>query len=86
MFSPPTILQPSATAQRRLQLPLPLDASVSAKLEALLARCDRVKRGTEITKPTVFNAAGEQHAREVAKAGRKNDMFIPKRELFNFAA
>lgn len=46
--------------------PRPLGESVADRIEALLARCDRIRRGSECQRPTRFNAAGERHARAVA--------------------
>lgn len=49
------------------------DDTVAARIEALLARCDRVRRASDLDKPVVFNADGERHAASVAaaEAGRK---------------
>ena len=40
---------------------------VASRVERLLARCDRIRRGTEIDRPTTFDRAGEAHAREIAR-------------------
>ncbi len=52
--------------------------NVAAKLEQLLARCDRIRRGSEINRPVYFGAGGEQHAREVARRDAKTvDTALP---------
>lgn len=43
------------------------DRDVSSKIEQLLARCDAIKRGTSISRPTTFNREGQAHAEAVAK-------------------
>jgi hypothetical protein len=43
------------------------DQTVADRIQALLARCDQLRRGTTITRPTQFNREGEQHARQVAQ-------------------
>lgn len=42
------------------------DDTVANRIEALLTRCDQLRRGTAITRPTRFNAAGERHATAIA--------------------
>lgn len=44
----------------------PGDESVADRIEALLARCDGVRRGSAL-RPVVFNEQGERHANEVAR-------------------
>ncbi len=46
----------------------PLDERVNDRLEALLARVDGVKRGSDMH--VVFDAAGQQHAASVAMCER----------------
>jgi hypothetical protein len=40
---------------------------VNDKLEALLARVQGIRLARDIGRPTKFNAAGERHARAIAK-------------------
>lgn len=40
---------------------------VNDRLAALLARVEGVKRGSDIARPVLFDAQGEQHANEVAR-------------------
>lgn len=47
------------------------DETVSSRIEALLARCDRIRRGSEINRPVYFGARGEQHANRVAARDRQ---------------
>jgi hypothetical protein len=54
----------------QMQQQLQFDQSVSDRIQALLARVEGVRRGSDL-KPTRFNAAGEQHARGVAERDRQ---------------
>ena len=45
-----------------------MNTSVADKIAALLERTDKLKRGTAISRPTRFNAAGQAHAQQVATA------------------
>ena len=47
------------------------DDAVASRIEALLARCDRVRRGSEIDRPTRFDEQGQQHANQVAARDRQ---------------
>ena len=40
---------------------------VAERIRRLLEDCDRVKRGSEIDRPTHFGPDGEAHARSVAR-------------------
>jgi hypothetical protein len=43
------------------------DVNVATKINDLLQRCDRIRRGSEITRPHLFDERGERHARQVAQ-------------------
>ena len=45
-----------------------MNAGVADKNTALLERCDRLKRGSECSRPIHFNAEGQRHAEAVARA------------------
>lgn len=45
---------------------------VNDRLESLLARCDRIRRGTAITRPTRFDEQGQRHAEQVAARDANN--------------
>lgn len=47
-----------------------LNESVRDRIESLLARCDAIKRGSDIGRPTYFDCDGERHARAVAERDR----------------
>lgn len=70
MLDPSTILQPSGVRCEDCNLPPSqgerLNERVAARLEALLARVDGVRRGSDIDRPVTFNADGEQHAQSIA--------------------
>lgn len=42
--------------------------NIAAELDELLKRCEALRRGSEIGRPTMFDAAGEAHAKIVAAA------------------
>jgi len=42
--------------------------NVATKIELLLQRCDRLRRGSECERPTRFNQQSEPHAQQVAAA------------------
>lgn len=44
----------------------------SQRIQALLARCDQLRRGTTIDRPTKFNADGERHANRIAHQDRNH--------------
>ena len=44
-----------------------LNERVNNRLEALLARVEGIRHGTEINRPTKFNAAGQAHANRIAQ-------------------
>ena len=52
------------------QQQLNFDANVRDGIESLLARCDRIHRGSEISRPHVFDDAGQRHAASVAAKDR----------------
>lgn len=45
----------------------PLDERVNDRIAALLARVEGIRLARDIAKPTLFDAAGEAHARSVAE-------------------
>ena len=47
------------------------ETSVAHRIDALLARVAGIRRGSECPRPVKFNAAGERHAREVARRDAK---------------
>jgi len=47
-----------------------MNVSVSDKITALLERTDKLKRGSEISRPTTFDDAGAAHAAAVAATDR----------------
>jgi len=50
-----------------------LNESVAARLEALLARCDRIRLARDLDRPHIFNAEGERHAQQVAQRDQENN-------------
>lgn len=44
--------------------------NVAERIGRLLADVDRLKRASEITRPTKFNAAGQAHANRIAQQDR----------------
>lgn len=48
------------------QTTLPFDQNVADKIQALLDRCDQLRRGADIDRPTYFHREGELHANSVA--------------------
>ncbi len=50
---------------------LQFEETVASRIEALLARCDRVKRARDIGRPTRFDRAGEAHANQIAARDRQ---------------
>jgi hypothetical protein len=46
------------------------DDTVASRIEALLARCEGIRRGSECSRPVMFDQRGERHARSVAEAER----------------
>lgn len=48
------------------QQQLNFDERVADRIEALLARCDRLRRGSDL-RPVLFDERGEAHAAAVAK-------------------
>lgn len=49
------------------------DDNVANRIEALLARCDRIRKGSDLARPTRFDARGEQHAQRIAAADRQQE-------------
>jgi hypothetical protein len=49
------------------QRDLPFDQTVADRIHALLARCEQLRRGTTIARPTRFNREGQQHAEAIAQ-------------------
>ena len=43
------------------------DDTVASRIDQLLQRCNRIRRGTEIDRPHVFNRDGQRHARTIAQ-------------------
>ena len=41
--------------------------NVASRIEALLARCDRIRLARDLDRPTTFDARGQAHAEQVAK-------------------
>lgn len=46
--------------------------NVASRIDQLLQRCDRIRRGSEIDRPVVFNHAGQRHAASIAAADQAN--------------
>lgn len=71
MISDHSILQSTGVRSEGCNLPLSqgarLNESVAARLEALLARCDRIRRGSDCPRPVRFDRRGQRHAEQVAK-------------------
>lgn len=49
------------------------DDTVASRIEALLAKCDRIRRGVDIDRPHMFDTAGEKHANHVAQRDQENN-------------
>ena len=43
------------------------DETVSRRIEALLARCDQLRRGSDCPKPVTFDRRGQAHAEAIAR-------------------
>jgi hypothetical protein len=43
------------------------DETVSSRIQALLARCEGIRRGSDCPRPVRFDRDGERHAKQVAK-------------------
>ena len=50
------------------QTTIEFEQRVDDRIQSLLARCDAVRRGSEVSRPTTFDAAGQRHAERVAAA------------------
>lgn len=48
------------------------DETVASRIEALLARCDRIRLASDLDRPTRFDERGEAHARQVAQRDKEN--------------
>jgi hypothetical protein len=48
------------------------DDTVASRIDQLLQRCDRIRRGSVIDRPVVFDAAGQRHAASIAAADQAN--------------
>ena len=50
------------------QTTLPFNDRVADRIQALLSRCDQLRRTRDLNRPVVFDERGEQHARSIAAA------------------
>ena len=53
------------------QQPLPFDQSVADRIQSLLARCERLTRGSDLH--TTFDAKGQREAAAIANRDRENN-------------
>jgi hypothetical protein len=80
MFGPPNILQPSQISTEdckpspfrgMTKQQLQFEQRVDDKIDALLARCDRLLRGSDLH--VMFDAQGEAAARAIAECDQENN-------------
>jgi hypothetical protein len=56
---------------RPRQRPLQFEQRVDDKIESLLARCDRLQRGSDLH--VLFDDRGEREAKEIARRDQENN-------------
>ena len=57
----------------KTQTTIKFEQRVDDRIQSLLARVEGVQRGSDISRPTKFDARGERHARNVARRDEEND-------------